>query len=275
MQENVRSRVKLDELLWREEADKMHVARNSQSGRKHLQFRLQRSFAGNEKFGARMVLLENGECAQTGGDAFFRNQPAGLHDAPAAVRRRWSIHHRKFVQWNTGAIDAQLLRRTTELGETIGERLRAGQHEGHERKQAAQFSAIIRDLFLDRDVRTVKRDHARLVPLLDERKQVHTRVAKINVHDIGPAPFQKRGEHLVFAAINNRRLAFDEFEVAVPQQVHPRLWDDFDLTEGKTLRVLNLLCDDKGAHTAQRFDLAVNRSEERRVGKECRSRWSP
>ena len=29
------------------------------------------------------------------------------------------------------------------------------------------------------------------------------------------------------------------------------------------------------AHTGQNYDYNLNRSEERRVGKECRSRWSP
>src|ERR1051325_7430091 len=258
MQENVGTPVKLDQLLGREEADKMHVARNSQTGSEHLQFRLERSLAGNEKFSARMVFFENGEGAQAGGDAFFRNQSAGLHHPPAAVRRRLPVHHRKFIERNTGAIDAELLRRTTELREAIGERLRAGEHKRHEPEQAAQLSAIVRDLFLDRDIRAMKRNNARLVPLLDERQEVHSGVSKINVHDIGPAPVQKRGEHLVFAAINNRRLAFDEFEIAVPQQVHARLWDDLDLTERKTLRVLHFFRDDKSADTAQRFDLAVN-----------------
>ena len=44
--------------------------------------------------------------------------------------------------------------------------------------------------------------------------------------------------------------------------------DGFPVTKGHTLIILK-------NHVDEYFGLSIERSEERRVGKECRSRWSP
>src|SRR5437660_12084808 len=115
---------------------------------------------------------------------------ARLHYLPASIWRWLSIDKWKFIQWNAGAINSQLLGRTTKAEQSIGERLRTRQNQRHKIKQAAQLYRIIGDVVLDRDVGAVERNYARLVPLLDKRQQMHASVTKINVHEIGPTLFQ-------------------------------------------------------------------------------------
>ena len=73
VQKKVRARVELHEFRLREKADEVHILRNTETGRQHFQFRLQRSFSGNKEFGVRIVLFKNRERAQAGGHAFFWN----------------------------------------------------------------------------------------------------------------------------------------------------------------------------------------------------------
>ena len=127
----MRTQVQSEQLRLRKEPDEMHVVGNAEPGRKHLQLGLQRALAGNEEFGIWKISFENREGAQTRGHAFFWNQPARLHDSPAAIWWCLSFHQRKFIQRNTGAVDSQFFARTTKLHESIGERLRAGEHERH------------------------------------------------------------------------------------------------------------------------------------------------
>src|SRR5438876_5509743 len=115
MQKQMRTGVEFDQLRRGEKPDKVHVPRNTEPGGEHFQFRLEWSFAGDEKFRMWMVLLKDGEGTQTGGHAFLWNQTAGLHHVPVTIARRLSIYHRKFIQGNTGAIDSQLFGRATEL----------------------------------------------------------------------------------------------------------------------------------------------------------------
>src|SRR2546422_6651751 len=67
------------------------------------------------------------------------------------------------------------------------------------------------------------------------------------------------------------RKAFAEVEHRFPDAIHTRLafritaGDEFQCVISDTPRVLDILT----------YFRAVVRSEERRVGKECRSRWSP
>jgi len=81
----------------------------------------------------------------------------------------------------------------------------------------AQFPGIILHVLLIGDVSAMKRDQARLVPCADEWQQMHTGMSKIDVHHIGTTPAENGNEHLIFAAINERRAAFDELHPPVAQ----------------------------------------------------------
>src|SRR5207237_10086091 len=73
VQKKVRARVELHEFRLREKADEVHILRNTETGREHFQFRLQRSFSGNEEFGVRIVVFKNREREPASGHAFFWN----------------------------------------------------------------------------------------------------------------------------------------------------------------------------------------------------------
>src|SRR5215469_15448067 len=99
----------------------MHVSKNPQSVGEHLQFRLKRSFASDEKFRFGIVFLKNRKSAQARGNAFLRNQPARLHDSPFSVARRPPIYERKFIERDTSAIDPQFFRRATQLDQSVSQ----------------------------------------------------------------------------------------------------------------------------------------------------------
>src|SRR5215472_9329366 len=107
----------------------MHVSGNAEPTGKHLQLRLQRSFAGDQKLRAGIILFKNCESAQTGCDAFFRDQTASLDHFPFAVARQFSVKKWEVIEGNPRPIDAQLFRRTPQLGQPFSERLRTGKHE--------------------------------------------------------------------------------------------------------------------------------------------------
>jgi len=74
---------------------------------------------------------------------------------------------------------------------TIGERLRTGEYERDRIEKTPQFAGIIFNLWFMRDVGAMERYYARLVPLLDKRKQVHARMAEVNVHQISSVAAQQ------------------------------------------------------------------------------------
>ena len=82
---------------------------------------------------------------------------------------------------------------------------------------------------------------------------MHAGVTKVNMHEIAPAALQHRRKYLIFAAINDRWLAFNELEPAVPQQVGVGLGNNFNIAEWEELCVLHLLGDDKRLDAAQRL----------------------
>ena len=98
----------------------MHVSCNPESGCEHFQFRLKRSLARDKKFSMWMVFLENRERAEARSHTFLRDQTAGLDHSPAAIWRRLSFDEWESIQWNASAVDAQLVRRTAKLNQTIG-----------------------------------------------------------------------------------------------------------------------------------------------------------
>src|SRR5215471_15007580 len=107
----------------------MHIPGNAKSTGEHLQLRLQRSLPGDEKLRARIVLLKNCESAQTGCDAFLRDQTACLDHFPFAIQRRFSVKQSELIKRDARSINAQLFRRTSQLGQPFTERLRTGKHE--------------------------------------------------------------------------------------------------------------------------------------------------
>ncbi len=201
----------------------MDLSHDPQLFDQFLQMRLERALPRDAQFGQRKFFLKNGERAQRGGDAFFRNQPAGLEQPPAPIDRRFPPHIRELVQRQPRTIDPQTLRRAPQLDQPIRKRTTARKHQRHRAEELLQLRAVIADVLLLRDIGAMKRNHARLIPALDERQQVHAGVAEINVHQIGAAPLQQRGQHLVFASIHDGRAALHEFQPAVPQRIGPRL----------------------------------------------------
>ena len=76
------------------------------------------------------------------------------------------------------------------MDQPVSQRLGTREDERDCIKKTTQFARIIFDLGFVCDVRAMERYHARFVPLLDEREQVHAGMAKINVHKIGAVPLQ-------------------------------------------------------------------------------------
>src|SRR4030095_7978103 len=129
MQKQMRTRIKLEEFPLRKKPNKVYVSKNSQSIGEHFQFWLEWSFAGNEEFRFGIVLLKNRKGAQACRNTLLRNQPARLHDSPFAIARRLPVHEWKFIERDTGAINPQFFRRTTQVDQPVGERLGTSKHE--------------------------------------------------------------------------------------------------------------------------------------------------
>ena len=146
MQEKMRAGVELHQFRLGKKAAEMNLVDDPEFLGQFFQVRLERAFAGDDQLGVREFLLENGERAKRSGDPFFRNQAAGLHESPAAVRGRLAANKGKFIQRHAGPVDAQTLRRTTEGQEPIRQRLRTRQDERDGVKQIPQLRAVIADV---------------------------------------------------------------------------------------------------------------------------------
>src|SRR5207244_7853610 len=73
MQKHMRTGIKVQELRLRQKSDEVYIPENAQPSGKHFQFRLQRSFASDKKFRARIVFLKNRKSAQARRNTFLRN----------------------------------------------------------------------------------------------------------------------------------------------------------------------------------------------------------
>src|ERR1041384_3922495 len=220
--------------------------------------RLERSLARNDQFRVWKFLLENCEGAERSRHAFFRDQPAGLDETPAAVGGRIAPNKRKFVERNAGAIDPQTFRRTTEREQTFRERFRARQDERHRVEQILQLRSVIANILFLGDVGAVKRNDTRFVPALDERQQMHAGMPEINMHQVGATPFQQSRKHLIFAAINDGRLLFHPLKPAVPERISARLGNQLDVAKRKALNVLERLGHDERVVFVKRTHLPVD-----------------
>src|SRR4029434_1891294 len=121
MQKQMRTRIKLKQFPLREKPNEMYIFKNPQSVGKHLQFRLERSFASDEKFRFGIVFLKNRKSAQARRNTLFRNQPARLYDSPFSVARWLSIHEWKFSERDTSAIDSQFFRRAAQADQSVNQ----------------------------------------------------------------------------------------------------------------------------------------------------------
>ena len=108
------------------------------------------------------------------------------------------------------------------------------------------------------DVRTVERDHARFVPGFDEWQQMHTRMAEVDVHQLGTAAAQDAVEHLELAPVNHRFPAQDVFQIEAAQEVLGRLTDQFHVFERVALGVEPGLRHHEGPKCAQPRHLPVD-----------------
>ena len=223
-----------------------------------FQMRLERTFARDDELGVGKFLLKNGKGAERSRDPFFRNQPAGLHEAPATVGGSVAADKRKLMQRHAGAVDAQTFRRTAERKQALRQRFRTRQHQRHGVEQILQLRTVIANVLFLRHVRAMKGNDTGLVPAFDERQQMHASVPEINMHQIGAPPFEQPGKHLVFAAVKDRRLLLHKLQPAVAQWVAVRLRDQLDVVKGKELVVLERLGHDERFIFVQRPDLPVN-----------------
>src|SRR3954469_25144185 len=103
----MRTAVEIEQFFLGKEPAEMNLANNAEFFRQLLEVRLERPLAGDDQFGIRKFLLENCESAEGSRDTLLRDQPARLHETPAAVDRRIAANKWKFVERNTGAIDAE------------------------------------------------------------------------------------------------------------------------------------------------------------------------
>src|SRR5436190_15962205 len=87
---------------------------------------------------------------------------------------------------------------------------------------------------------------------------MHAGVPEINVHQVRAAPFQQFRQHLILAAIHDRRLSFYPLEPAVPERIIARLRDQLDVTKRKALDVLERLGHDERVVFVQRTHLPVD-----------------
>src|SRR3954466_13522789 len=99
--------IQIEQLLLGKEPAEMNLLRDPQLFGEFLEMRLQRPLPGDDQLRVRKFLLENGKGTEGGGHAFFGNEPASLHESPAAIDRGITPNKRKFVQRHARAIDAQ------------------------------------------------------------------------------------------------------------------------------------------------------------------------
>jgi hypothetical protein len=78
------------------------------------------------------------------------------------------------------------------------------------------------------------------------------------MHQVGATPFQEPGEHLIFAAVKDRRLLFDELKPAMAQRVGVRLRDQLDIVEREQLAVLERLGHHESVVLVEGADLPVD-----------------
>src|SRR5205823_2193664 len=125
VQEKMRGCVDLQQFRLGKKSAEMNFAGDAQLFREFFQVRLERTFAGDDQLGVGKFFLENGEGAKRRGDAFLRNQAAGLHESPAPILRGIAADKRKLVQGNSGPVDAQALGRTAKSEQSFRQRFRA------------------------------------------------------------------------------------------------------------------------------------------------------
>src|SRR5204862_7453033 len=138
----MRTGVELDQFLLGKKTAKVDFAHDPQLLRQLLQMRLEWALARDDQLCVRQFLLENREGAQRSRHPFFRDQAADLHETPAAVDRRIAPDERKFVERNTGAIDAEPLRRAAEGEKAFRKRLGTREDQRHGIKEFPQFRAV-------------------------------------------------------------------------------------------------------------------------------------
>jgi hypothetical protein len=92
-------------------------------------------------------------------------------------------------------------------------------------KDSPQLPGVVGAFRFQHHIGAMEGNNARLGPAADEGQQMHAGVAKINVHEIGPAAFEQIGQELVFAPVNDRRLPLDKLEPAVPKWI----WSPFSV----------------------------------------------
>ena len=190
VEKTMRAAVKIEQFPLRKKTAEMDFAHDPEFFGELFEMRLKRSLARDDQLRVRKFFLENGKRAQRSRDAFFWNQPARLHETPAAVGGLIAPDERKFVERNAGAIDSQPFRRTTKREQSFGERLRPREHQRHRVEQLFQLRSVIADIFFLVHIGAVKRDDTRLVPALDERQEMHASVPEINVHQVSAAAFE-------------------------------------------------------------------------------------
>src|SRR5436190_18217286 len=113
VEKTMRAAVKIEQFPLRKKTAEMDFAHNPEFFGELFEMRLKRSLSRDDQLRVRKFFLENGKRAQRSRDALFWNQPARLHETPAAVGGRIAPDERKFVERNAGAIDSQTFRRTT------------------------------------------------------------------------------------------------------------------------------------------------------------------
>src|SRR5438105_13676558 len=100
--ENMRGDVQSAEILFAEKTAEMHFPSDAELLREPLQFRLQRSLARDDEFGLGKFLRKDRKSTNGRSDAFFLDQPAGLHNLPVAVGWKFPRRPAEFVERNSG-----------------------------------------------------------------------------------------------------------------------------------------------------------------------------
>ena len=91
-----------------------------------------------------------------------------------------------------------------------------------------------------------------------EREQVDSRMAKVDVQELGIAATQDTFELIVLSAIENGFQALDVFPLKAQQKVNPWARKNLDVGEWEYLSVLSRLGHDEGSKFAQSCDLPVD-----------------